>query len=132
MRRWLLVGGLVLAFAGTASTQSTPPSDVALSPAEILSKPLAPAPGAIPDAGTKSGPPAKSDPAKSSAKKPEAAAPKPATPKATAAKHDPDGLEQCLRTWDAATHMTRGDWARVCRAIVAERARRTATEQRAP
>jgi len=30
-------------------------------------------------------------------------------------------LEQCLRDWDAATHMTRQEWARTCRRVVENR-----------
>lgn len=32
-----------------------------------------------------------------------------------------DYLQQCLREWDAATHMTKQDWARTCRRVVDER-----------
>lgn len=52
------------------------------------------------------------------AKKPGEAAPKPAV-----AKRDADGLEQCLRDWDAATHMTRQEWARTCRRVAANRSK---------
>jgi hypothetical protein len=129
MRRCLFAGGAVLALASAANTQSTAPSDDALSPAEIISKltpadilpkPSMPGAGTKPDAGPS---------------KPERAANRPAPPKPDAAKpakSDPDGLERCLGSWDAATHMTRGEWARVCRQIVSERARRTAAEQSEP
>lgn len=30
-------------------------------------------------------------------------------------------LAQCLRDWDAATHMTKPEWARVCRRVVDSR-----------
>ena len=56
-------------------------------------------------------------------KKPGEAAPKP-----VAAKSDADGLEQCLRDWDAATHMTRQEWARTCRRV-SENRRRFLREQ---
>jgi hypothetical protein len=32
-------------------------------------------------------------------------------------------LAQCLKDWDAATHMTKQEWARVCRRLVAEHAK---------
>jgi hypothetical protein len=142
MRRYLLAGGAVLAVATAASTQSTPPSDEELSPAEIISKltpadilprPLTPEAGPKPDPAPKATPPAKPETA---ANKPDAAppkdTPKPGVPKPTDVKRDPDGLERCLSTWDVATHMTRGEWARVCRQIVVERRRRTAAEQSKP
>ena len=57
------------------------------------------------------------------AKKPGEAAPKPAAAKPAAAKPDADGLEQCLRDWDAATHMTRQEWARTCRRVATSRSK---------
>ena len=30
-------------------------------------------------------------------------------------------LKQCLKDWDAATHMTKKDWQRVCRRVSVER-----------
>jgi hypothetical protein len=32
-----------------------------------------------------------------------------------------DPLAQCLRDWDAGTHMTRQEWARTCRRVVSNR-----------
>jgi len=32
-------------------------------------------------------------------------------------------LAQCLKDWDAATHMTKTDWARVCKRVVDNRAK---------
>ena len=36
-------------------------------------------------------------------------------------KRGADWLAQCLQDWDAATHMTKKDWQRVCRRVAAER-----------
>ena len=50
-----------------------------------------------------------------------AAAPSPAAKSAVtppARKGQPiDGIAECMRLWDAATHMTRQEWARTCRRI---------------
>src|SRR5262245_58090601 len=91
MRRPLLSGCLVLALASTASSQSETPLDETLPPSLII-------------------PP--TAPAKAEAVKPEAA-------KKPDASVDP--LAQCLRDWDAATHMTRQEWARTCRRVVSSR-----------
>jgi hypothetical protein len=105
MLRPLLAGGLLLALASIASSEPGPPADEGLSPMEIISSlSLQPAPppaaGAKPDPLRKAkAPPAKSD--------------------GLAA----DPLAQCLRDWDAATHMTRQEWARTCRRVVGNRAK---------
>ena len=51
-----------------------------------------------------------------------------ATPQATDAnspelirKRGAEWLAQCLKDWDAATHMTKKDWQRVCRRVSEER-----------
>jgi hypothetical protein len=125
MRRLLLAAGSVLALASAGSAQSLPPDDT-LSPAEILSalsKPLPRAetpqsrPGGKPDATKGSAADAKPNAKPNVAKEAKPAA------KATVAKGDADGLEQCLRDWDAATHMTRREWSRTCQRVVANRAR---------
>ena len=99
----------MLALASVASSQSGTPPDEALSPMEILAAltPASPG-GAKTDAKTDAKADAKTDAAK----------------KATAAKSGErkvDHLAQCLRDWDAATHMTRQEWARTCRRVVSNR-----------
>jgi hypothetical protein len=91
MRRPLLSGCLVLALASVASSQSEAPLDETLLPSMII------APTATPDAA-----------------KPEAAKPAVRKTESTATY-----LAQCLRDWDAATHMTRQEWARTCRRVSA-------------
>lgn len=103
MLRPLVAGGLLLALATVASSQSATSPDEGLSPMELLSsvslQPApAPVPGAKPDAAKK----AKAD----------------GTPDAASRV---DRLTQCLRDWDAATHMTRQQWARTCRRVVSDR-----------
>jgi hypothetical protein len=36
-------------------------------------------------------------------------------------KRGADYLEQCMRDWDNATHMTKQEWARTCRRVAQER-----------
>jgi len=105
MLRPLLAGGLLLSLATIASSETAPSSDdEALSPMELLSQiSLKPAQPSAP---------AKSD----AAKKVKAG---------TAPADKVDRLAQCLRDWDAATHMTRQEWARTCRRVVGERAQFT-------
>jgi hypothetical protein len=128
MRRLLLAGGLTLALAGAGSAQSVTPQDDGPSPAEILSnlsKPLQ-----APEAPQGGKPGVKTDAAKKpeasarpeAARKSDAAAAKPGAPKSTT-NSAADSLEQCLHDWDAATHMTRPEWARTCRRVVANRTR---------
>jgi hypothetical protein len=93
MRRPLLSGCLLLALASIASSQSEAPVDETLLPSMII-PPTAPA--ARPEAAAKP----------DAAKKPVTAA---------------DQLSQCLRDWDAATHMTRQEWSRTCRRVVSNR-----------
>ena len=38
-------------------------------------------------------------------------------PKAAAAKKTADGIAECMRMWDAKTHMTKGEWARTCKRV---------------
>jgi hypothetical protein len=101
MRRPLLAGGLLLSLAGIASSESAPSPDEALSPMELLSsislKPAQPS-------GAKS----------EGTRKARAGGPSDAIEKV-------DRLTQCLRDWDAATHMTRQEWARTCRRVVSDR-----------
>jgi hypothetical protein len=97
MRRPLLAGCLIVALASIASGQSEQQVDETLPPASVV-PPTAPA--AKPDAA------AKADAAKPDAKKADSSA---------------DYLAQCLRDWDAATHMTRQEWARTCRRVVSNR-----------
>ena len=101
MQRPILAGCLMLALASVASSQSGTPPDEALSPMEILAALTPASPG-----GAKTD--AKADAAKN----------------ATAVKSGErkvDHLAQCLRDWDAATHMTRQEWARTCRRVVSNR-----------
>jgi hypothetical protein len=108
MLRPLLAGGLLLALGSIASSQSTPSADEAFSPMELISsmslRPAPPAAGAKPDM----------------AKKVKAGS----TPDAVKSDdRTADPLSQCLRDWDAATHMTRQEWARTCRRVVSNRAK---------
>src|SRR5688572_21928647 len=103
MHRAILAGCLMLALASVASSQSVTPPDEAPSPMEILAA-LAPAsPGA-----------AKTDAKADAAKK---------ASTAKAGERKVDALAQCLRDWDAGTHMTRQEWARTCRRVVSNRAK---------
>ncbi len=109
MLRSLLAGSLLLALGSIASSQSGSPPDDTPSPMELLSS--ASLQPAQPSAAG-----AKAD----MAKKAKAGG----TP--DAAKPDDrkvDDLAQCLRDWDAATHMTRQEWARTCRRVVSNRAK---------
>jgi hypothetical protein len=38
-------------------------------------------------------------------------------PKAAAAKKTADGIAECMKLWDAKTHMTKGEWARTCKRV---------------
>jgi hypothetical protein len=38
-------------------------------------------------------------------------------PKAAATKRTADGIAECMRMWDAKTHMTKGEWARTCKRV---------------
>jgi hypothetical protein len=115
MIRPLFAAGLLLAVASFASSQSTPSPDEALSPMEILSSASLGPPSAPVSASAStlvSGTGTKSD----AAQKPKANA---GAAKSAATTVDP--FEQCLRDWDAATHMTRQEWARTCRRVVNNR-----------
>ncbi|HEY7548752.1 MAG TPA: hypothetical protein VH913_04445 [Hyphomicrobiaceae bacterium] len=113
MRRPLLAGCLIVALAGVASGQSEQQLDETLPPASIIP------PAAKPDASVKPDASAKPD----AAAKPDASAKPDAAAKPDAKKADSgaDYLAQCLRDWDAATHMTRQEWARTCRRVVSNR-----------
>ena len=103
MLRPLLAGGLLLALASIASSETATSPDEALSPMELL------APASL-----------------KAAQPPAAGAKTDAVKKAKAGASDAvdkvDRLTQCLRDWDAATHMTRQEWARTCRRVVSDRA----------
>ena len=90
MRLLLLVSSLLLAFAGAAATESGSP------PESTTSSTTAPTPRA-------------SD-----------ARPKPEDKRSPAEvrKLGADYLAQCMRDWDAATHMTKQEWARTCERVV--------------
>jgi hypothetical protein len=103
MRRPILALCLLLALGSAASSQSGTPPDDALSPMEIIAALPPPAPGS----GTA---PGKADAAK-----------KTSAGNTAEAKVDP--MVQCLRDWDAGTHMSRQDWARTCRRVVTNRAK---------
>ena len=49
------------------------------------------------------------------------------TPSVTAAASEKELTEraftQCMADWDATTHMTKGEWNRVCRRVVTDRVR---------
>jgi hypothetical protein len=90
----------MLALASIASSQSEEPLDETLPPASII-------PPTVP------------------AGKPEAAA-KP-DPKKT--ESSTDYLAQCLRDWDAGTHMTRQEWARTCRRVANNRTKFLSEQQ---
>jgi hypothetical protein len=108
MRRPILAGCLILALASVASSQSGTP-DEALSPMEVLAALAAAGPGgARADTKADTKPEAKAD------------AKKKATP-VKSGEGKVDHLTQCLRDWDAATHMTRQEWARTCRRVVTNR-----------
>jgi hypothetical protein len=62
-------------------------------------------------------PPASITPPTAPAAKPDASA----KPDAKKTESSADYLAQCLRDWDAATHMTRQQWARTCRRVVSNR-----------
>jgi hypothetical protein len=32
-------------------------------------------------------------------------------------KRTADGIAECMRMWDAKTHMTKGEWARTCKRV---------------
>ena len=118
MRRPLLAGFLAIALVGVASSQSGPPDD-APSPMEIISA-LSQQPratGIPPHRAAQDLTEAKAD----AARKPDAAKPKAARTAAKAADPDTDFLGQCLRDWDAGTHMTRREWARTCRRVANNR-----------
>jgi hypothetical protein len=103
---------LLLAWGSVASSQSGTPPDEALSPMESLSQ------GATT-------PPVPRSPKTEATKKATAAS------GAEAAKTGDVGgdyLAQCLRDWDAATHMTKQEWARTCRRV-AENRRKFLLEQ---
>jgi hypothetical protein len=36
-----------------------------------------------------------------------------------------DWLRQCMQDWEASTHMTKGQWERVCRRVVNDRVKAT-------
>jgi hypothetical protein len=101
MLRPLIAGGLLLALASIASSETATSPDEAFSPMELISAlSLSPSPAPKPEAAKKA--------------------------KATATPDAPskvDRLAQCLRDWDAATHMTRQEWGRTCRRVVSDRAR---------
>lgn len=106
MRRPILACCLLLVLGSVASGQSGTRPDEALSPMEILAPAVAPPPQGP-------GGNAKTDAKADAAKKPDAGKP---------SERKVDYLAQCLRDWDAATHMTRQEWARTCRRVVGARA----------
>jgi hypothetical protein len=102
-----------MALAGVAASQSeTPPYDPSLS-----------WPAAAEDALATETPPVDSTAKPAATTKPDAAKGKPETPqaKSTLAELSKQDLAQCLRDWEAATHMTRQEWARTCRRVVSNR-----------
>jgi hypothetical protein len=87
--------------------------------------------GADPDVGQESPAPPAAAPTPAAAAAPTATSPKAerapseAKPKADASKSKADmrklsaeQFKQCMQDWDAATHMTKTEWARTCRRVV--------------
>jgi hypothetical protein len=108
MRRPVLAACLLLALGSVASSQSGAPDD-GPSPMEILSPAAPPPPAAAKAPGVLAKADPKADAAKAdAANKPESNA---------------EYLAQCLRDWDAATHMTRREWSRTCRRVASSRPR---------
>jgi hypothetical protein len=110
----------MMTLASVASSQSEPEVDSTRPPASVM-PPTAPA--AKPDAA-KPEASANPDAAKPDPNaRPNAGAKADAGAKPDAKKTDSsaDYLAQCLRDWDAATHMTRQQWARTCRRVVSNR-----------
>jgi hypothetical protein len=101
MLRPFVAGCLLLALGSIASSQSGTSPDEAPSPMEILSA-LPPASPGGAETDAKADAARKAAPAKS-------------------AESKVDRLAQCLRDWDAGTHMTRQEWARTCRRVVSNR-----------
>jgi hypothetical protein len=121
MRLLLLAGSLALALAAVAAASDPDPTTKPAAPSAADATP--PAPAAAP-------------PAPESAKKPVSASSAEAKLKADAkSKADPKKpaqnareiaatqFKQCVRDWDAATHMTRKEWERTCRRVVDARAK---------
>jgi hypothetical protein len=98
---------MLLALGSIASSQSGT-LDEALSPIEILTQ----AATAPPTTASPPGGGDKTDAKPDTVKKPDATKP---------AERAVDPLTQCLRDWDAGTHMTRQEWARTCRRVVSNR-----------
>jgi hypothetical protein len=98
--RMIVVASLMLALgAGTALAQTTPPSKA---PAPATPKAAAPeAPKSV-------------APAAPMSKAPTAAS---AAEKLEAKKTAKENIADCMRLWDAATHMTKQQWARTCERI---------------
>lgn len=121
----LLAGAVVTEDVAFAQSNGAPPKTVfqGRKPAALAQAPQAPQAPQVPQAAT---PPAAAPPPAPAAAPPKAAAtptPAPAQPAAPApvAKQATRGPEQeyreCLNLWDAATHMTRAEWAATCRRI---------------
>ena len=97
MRLLLLVGSLALMLAdGTASAQS-PNSAISSSEAETPKTPIEP---------------------KASNDKYKPGSVTPSDAQRTADTH-----AQCLKDWDAGTHLTKQEWGRICRRVVDDRAK---------
>jgi hypothetical protein len=109
--RPILAGCLLVVLGSIASSQSGMP-DEALSPAELLSPP--------PKLPQASGSGAKKDENTDSAQNSDAAA---------SGGRSADYLAQCLRDWDAGTHMTRQQWARTCRRVANNRVKYLSEQQ---
>jgi hypothetical protein len=105
--RWLAIAGSLLLAAASVSAE---PGAQSKSPAVAAQPPDAQPPDAKPKPAPKAEAPAAPKPQVSDAK------PKPAAAKAS--DKGAEYLAQCLRDWDAATHMTKQEWARTCRRVV--------------
>ena len=107
MRWFLLVIPLLLVFAAAA-----------------VADPDAATETAIPSPPTEATPPRASE----AAKKPQSPPTTDSTPEGKKSpveirKLAEEYYQQCLKDWDAATHMTKKEWQRTCRRIVDERAK---------
>jgi hypothetical protein len=123
MRSLLIAGSLAVAFAAVGAAADpeapaedvppapaviTPPTPAAAAPSEAVKKPdMAPAA----EAETK-------PEAKTEAKAETKTEAKPKEPAQDQRKVGEAYFKQCMEDWDAATHMTKKEWARTCRRVV--------------
>jgi hypothetical protein len=134
MRSLLIAGLLGFAFAAIAATanlevpaedvtrpteDATPPTENVISPTEVTPSPAAATPPAT--APTSAAPSASEALKKPDAPTAEAETKPKAGPKEPARDERQIGetyFKQCMEDWEAATHMTKKEWARTCRRVV--------------